>query len=47
MLTFEKRLILTVSYDFRRLQDENATETFQEHLNTKIESLKFDNAEDG
>ena len=33
------------SYDAGRLQDENQRETFQEQLNTKLESLKFDNVE--
>ena len=28
-------------------RDENLRETFQEQLNTKLESLKFDNMEDG
>ena len=38
---------LLESYYAGKLQDENLRETFQEQLNTKLESLKFDNAEDG
>ena len=30
-----------------RLQDENWRDTFQKQLNIKLESLKFDNVEDG
>ena len=33
------------SYDVGRLEDENLRETFQEQLNAKFESLKFDNVE--
>jgi hypothetical protein len=35
------------SYDVGRLQDENLKQAFQEQLNTKLESLKVDNVEDG
>jgi len=35
------------SYDVGRLQDENLKETFQEQLNAVVDSLKFDNVEDG
>ena len=35
------------SYDAGRLQEENLRETFHEQLNAKLESLKFDNVEDG
>ena len=38
---------LLESYDVDRLQFENLKENFQEELNTKFESLKFDNVEDG
>ena len=46
-LKFRKGNYLPGSYDVGRLQDENLRETFQEQLNTKLESLKFDNVEDG
>ena len=42
-LQFWKGNYLPGSYDVGRLQDENLRETFQEQLNTKFESLKFDN----
>ena len=45
-LKFPKGNYLPGSYDAGRLQDENFRETFQEHLNTKLDSLKFDNVED-
>ncbi|XP_065571512.1 craniofacial development protein 2-like [Artemia franciscana] len=35
------------SYNACRIKNENLRETFQEQLNTKLESLKFDNVEDG
>ena len=44
-LKFWKGNYLPESYDFGRLQDENLRETFQEQLNTKLESLKLDNVE--
>ena len=46
-LKFRKGNYLPGSYDVSRLQDENLRKTFQEQLNTKLESLKFDNVEDG
>ena len=46
-LKFRKGNCLPGSYDVGRLQDENLRETFQEQLNTKLQSLKFDNVEDG
>jgi hypothetical protein len=46
-LKFQKSNYLTGSYDVGRLRDENLRKIFQEHLNTKLESLKFDNVEDG
>ena len=46
-LKFRKGRYLLESYDVGRLQDENLRETFQEQLNTKLESLKFDSVEDG
>ena len=46
-LKFRKRNSLPESYDVGRLQDENLRKNFQEQLNTKLESLKFDNVEDG
>jgi hypothetical protein len=35
------------SYDVGRLHDLNFWENFQEQINTKLDSLKFDNTEDG
>ena len=35
------------SYDVGRLQVKNLRETFREQLNAELESLKFDNLEDG
>ena len=46
-LKYQRGNYLPRSYDVSRLQDENLRETFQERLNTKLESLKFDNVEDG
>ena len=46
-LKFRKGNSLPESYDVGRLQDENLRKKFQEQLNTKLESLKFDNVEDG
>ena len=46
-LAFRKGNYLLGSYDVVRLQDENLRETSQEQLNTKLESLKFDNAGNG
>ena len=46
-LEFQKGNYLPGSYDFGRHQDENSRETFQKQLNTKLDSLKFDNVEDG
>ena len=40
-LKFWKGDYLPESYDVGRLQDENFRETFQEELNTKLESLKL------
>ena len=45
-LKFWKGNYLLGIYDIGRLQDRNLRETFQEQLNTKLESLKFDNVED-
>ena len=45
-LKYRKGKYLLGSYDVSKLQDENLRETFQEQLNTKLESLKFDNEED-
>jgi len=45
-LKFWKSNYLLGSHDIRRLQDENLRETFQEQLETKLESLKFDNMEE-
>ena len=39
---FRKGNYLPGSYDVGRHQDENLRESFQEQLNTKLESLKFD-----
>jgi len=41
-LKFRKGNYLPGSCDVGRLQDANLRETFQEQLNTKLESLKFD-----
>jgi hypothetical protein len=38
---------LQENYDVGRLQEENLRETFQEQLNIKLKSLKFDYVEDG
>ena len=46
-LRFRKGNYLPGNYDVGRLQDENLRQTFQEQLNAKIESLKFENVEDG
>ena len=46
-LKFRKGNYLPGSYGIGRIQDENLKETFQEQLNAKFESLKFDNLEDG
>ena len=46
-LRFRKGNYLPGSYDVGRLQDKNLRETFQEQLNAQLESLKFDNLEDG
>ena len=45
-LKFPKGNYLPGSYDVGGLQDENYREIFQELLNTKLESLKFDKVED-
>ena len=45
-LKFWKGNYLPESYDVGRLQDENLRKNFQELLNPKLESLKFDNVED-
>ena len=45
-LKFRKGNYLPRSYDVGRLQDKNLREMFHERLNTKFESLKFDNMED-
>ena len=45
-LKFRRGNYVPRSFD-GRLQDENLRETFQEQLNTKLESLKFDNVKDG
>ena len=46
-LKFRKGNSLPESYDVGRLQDTNLRKKFQEQLSTKLESLKFDNVEDG
>ena len=46
-LEFRKGNSLPESCDVGRLQDENLRKNFQEQLNPKLESLKFDNVEDG
>ena len=46
-LKFRKSNYLPKSYDVGKIQDENLRKTFQEQLNAKLESLKFDNVEDG
>ena len=46
-MKFRKSNYLLGGYDVGRLQDENQKETFQEQLNTKLESLEFDNVQDG
>ena len=46
-LKFRKVNYLLGSYDIGRIQDENLRETFQEQLNTRLESFKFDNMEEG
>ena len=46
-LKFRKGNYLPESYDVGRLQDENLRETFLEQQISKLESLKFDNVEDG
>ena len=42
-----KNNYLPENYDVSKLQDEILNETFQEQSNTNLESLKFDNVEDG
>ena len=44
-LKFRKCNYHPESYDVARLQDEILRKTFQEQLNTKLESLKFHNVE--
>ena len=44
---FWKDNYLPGSHDIGKLQDLNLRETFQEQLNTKLESLKFNNMVDG
>ena len=46
-LKFRKGNYLPGSYDIGRLRDANLRATYQEQLNTKLESLEFDNMEDG
>jgi hypothetical protein len=46
-LKFRKDKCLPGSYNAGRLEHENFRETFQEQLNTKLKSLKFDNVKDG
>ena len=46
-LKFLKGNYLKGSYNVSRLQDENLREIFEEQLNTKLDSLKFDDVEDG
>ena len=46
-LKFWKGNYLLGSYDVGRLQDKNFRETFQEQLNTKLESFHFENVENG
>ena len=46
-LKFRKGNYLSGSNDVGRLQDKNLRETFLEQLNTKLESRKFDNMDDG
>ena len=46
-LIFRKDNYLPKNFDVGRLQDENLRETFQEQLNTKLESMKFDNVDHG
>ena len=46
-LKFQEGNYLLGNYDAGKLQDDNLRETFQERLNTKLESLKFDNVEGG
>jgi hypothetical protein len=45
-LKFRKGDYLPASYDVGRLQDENLRQSFHEQLNTKLESLNFDDVED-
>ena len=45
-LIFRKGNYLPGSYVVGRLQDGNLRETFQGQLNTKLESMEFDNVED-
>ena len=42
-----KAKYLPGSSDTGRLQDGNLSKTFQEQLNSGLESLKFDNVDDG
>ena len=44
---FRKGNYFPERFDIGRLQDEYLRETLQEQLNAKLESLKFDNVEDG
>ena len=44
-VTFRKGNYLPGSYDVVRLQDENLRENVHGPLNTKMESLKFDNVD--
>ena len=46
-LKFRNDNYLPGKYDVGRLHDENLRETFQKQFNNKLESLKFDNVEDG
>ena len=46
-LKFRKGNYLPRCYDVGRPQDENLKKSFQEHLNPKLGTLKFDNVEDG
>jgi hypothetical protein len=44
-LKFRKGNYLPGKCDVGRLQEKNLTETYQEYLNTKLKSFKFDNVE--
>ena len=46
-LKFRKVKYLLESYDVDGIQDENLREIFQEQLNTKLESLKFEIVKNG